>query len=93
MKGFCKKLDLSPQNETKLMLGLFILLFTYLGVRTHPTHPLPTGLSNAHNVICLTNTCSGSLNFRAFNSSIELFVHSFIALGDKLSTMIKLTKL
>ena len=41
-------MDLSPQNnETKLnQTLLFILHFTYLGggVRTHPTHPLPTGL-------------------------------------------------
>jgi len=36
---FCKKVDLSPQNETKLMLDFF-LFFTYLGGgRTHPTHP------------------------------------------------------
>jgi len=25
-------------------ISIFILHFTYLGVRTHPTHPLPTGL-------------------------------------------------
>jgi len=33
-----KKVDLSPQNETKLMLDLFFILhFTYLGgVRTLP---------------------------------------------------------
>jgi len=38
---FCKKVDLSPQIETKLMLDLFFILhFTYLGGgRTHPTHP------------------------------------------------------
>ena len=42
---FCKKWTVLPQNETKLMLDLFFILhFTYLGVRTHPTHPLPTGL-------------------------------------------------
>jgi len=35
---FGKKVDLSPQNETKLMLDLFFILhFTYLGgVRTLP---------------------------------------------------------
>jgi len=36
---FCKKWTFPPQNETKLMLDLFIILhFTYLGVHTHPTH-------------------------------------------------------
>ena len=42
---FVKKWTFLPQNETKLMLDLFFILhFTYLGVRTHPTNPLPTGL-------------------------------------------------
>jgi len=44
---FCKKWTFLPQNETKLMLDLFFILhFTYLGVRTHPTNPppLPNGL-------------------------------------------------
>ena len=32
---FCKKVNLSPQNEIKLMLDLFFILhFTYLGVPT-----------------------------------------------------------
>jgi len=45
MRGvFCKKkkVDVTPQNETKLnQTLLFILHFTYLGgeVRMHPTHP------------------------------------------------------
>ena len=40
---FCKKVDLSPQHETKLMLDLFFILhFTYLGRVYGP--PLPTGL-------------------------------------------------
>ena len=34
---FCKKWTFSPQNETKLMLDLFVILLT------HPTHPLPPG--------------------------------------------------
>jgi len=45
---FCKKWTFPPQNETKLMLDLFFYFTFYLfgggGVRTHPTHPLPTGL-------------------------------------------------
>jgi len=37
---FCKKVDLSPQNETKLMLELFLFYILLIwGVRTHPTHP------------------------------------------------------
>jgi len=38
--------DLSPQNETKLMLDLFLFYISLIwgGVRTHQTHPLPTGL-------------------------------------------------
>ena len=39
---FVKKVDLSPQNETRLMLDLFFILhFTYLG---GAYTPLPTGL-------------------------------------------------
>ena len=39
--GGCKKVELSPQKETKLMLDLFFILhFTYLG----GTHILPTSL-------------------------------------------------
>jgi len=42
---FGKKMGLSPQNETKLMLDFFLFYILLIwGVRTHPTHPLPTGL-------------------------------------------------
>jgi len=36
---FCKKVDLSPQNETKLMLDFFIFYLFGGGVRTHPAQP------------------------------------------------------
>jgi len=42
---FCKKVDLSPKNETKLILDF--LYFTYWGggcVRTQRIPPLPTNL-------------------------------------------------
>jgi len=39
MGVFCKKVYVSPQNETKLRLDLFFILhFTYLGGGAHPTH-------------------------------------------------------
>jgi len=48
---FVKKWTSPPQNETKLnQTLLFILNFTYLGVRTYPTHPPPAyghAISNA----------------------------------------------
>ena len=54
---FCKKVDLSPQNETKLMLDLFFILhFTYLGGGR--THPAPTGLILQH---CLQTSRGGFL--------------------------------
>ena len=42
---FVKKVDLpSTQGALFTVSVFFILHFTYLGVYTHPTHPLPTGL-------------------------------------------------
>ena len=43
---FCKKyVDLSSTQGALCTVSVFFILhFTYLGVRTHPTHPLPTGL-------------------------------------------------
>ena len=45
---FGKKVDLSSTQGALCTVSVFfvILHFTYLGggVRTHPTHPLPTGL-------------------------------------------------
>jgi len=44
---FGKKVDLSSTQGALCTVSVFFILhFTYLGggVRTHPTHPLPTGL-------------------------------------------------
>ena len=39
---FCKNVDLSStQGALCTVSVLFVLHFTYLGVRTLPTHPLP----------------------------------------------------
>ena len=51
---FCKKVDLSSTQGALCIVSVFFTLhFTYLGVRTHPTPPLPTGL---YNVVCML-TC------------------------------------
>jgi len=54
---FCKKVDLSPQHETKLMLDLFFILhFTYLG-RVYgppPAYRPVYGMSVISNVSNLT---------------------------------------
>jgi len=43
--AFCKKVDLSSTQGVLYTVSVFFILhFTYLGVRMHPTHPLPTGL-------------------------------------------------
>jgi len=45
MGGGCKKVDLSSTQGALCTVSVFFILhFTYLGVRTHPTHPLLTGL-------------------------------------------------
>jgi len=37
---FCKKVDLSSTQGALCTVSVFLILhFTYLGVRTHPTHP------------------------------------------------------
>jgi len=42
---FCKKVDLFQRRVRYVQYQYFFILhFTYLGVRTRPTHPLLTGL-------------------------------------------------
>ena len=49
--AFVKTWTLSPQNETKLNQTLLFYILLIGGVRTHPTHPLPTGLqSDVHTI-------------------------------------------
>jgi len=50
---FCKKVDLSSTQGALCTVSVFFTLhFTYSGVRTHPTHPLPTGLGYVLSVVC-----------------------------------------
>jgi len=53
--GGYKKVDLSSMQGASCTVLVFIILhFTYLGVHTHPTHPLPTGLDRAK--LCIVSS-------------------------------------
>ena len=42
---FCKKVNLSPAQGALCTVSVFLFYILLIwGVRTHPTHPLPTGL-------------------------------------------------
>ena len=63
---FCKKVDLSSMQDAFSTVSVFFISnFTYLGLRTHPMHPLPTDL------VCLVIIISPPMDAALYETALQ----------------------